>query len=72
MPVDAKSIENLLIKLDSFYSSINMLLLLCDIKRPYRQSSFNFRNCGYGYIRATSAVIETALICKLKASAMHD
>ena len=27
---------------------------------------------GYGYIRAPSAVIETGLICKLKASVMPD
>ena len=27
---------------------------------------------SYGYIRAPSAVIETALICKLKASVIHD
>jgi len=26
----------------------------------------------YGYIRAPSAVIETALICKLKTSVIHD
>jgi len=27
---------------------------------------------GYGYIRAPSAVLQTASICKLKASVMHD
>ena len=30
------------------------------------------QNTGYGYIRAPSAVIETALICKLKASVRYD
>ena len=33
--------------------------------------SYSFQT-GYGYIRALSAVIESALMCKLKASVIHD